>query len=534
MRMSGGLKLLALTLGLTGIFAGCENSPDSQPDKWIRPDGQVWYPQERAPAPAPAAAPAKPAPAAPAPVKPSSASAVYYPSGHAEHAALLVERMYPSEVVAGAPFEYMIKATNVSPTTVDNIVIDEVLPGGFTMTSSTPEGTRRDGGVVSFNLGALSPGQHKTITIKGTAGGAGTIEACARVYYTLPVCQTINVVSPALAVTKTAPAEVLFCDTIPVKITVTNTGTGVAKNVVVKDELPAGLKTVDGKSVVEMAAGDLGSGQSKEFTLNLKADKTGSFKNSASAASANGLSAKSGETTTVVRQPVLAITKKGPAKLFAGRPVTFEITVSNKGDAAAANTVIDDPVPAGATFVSATDGGKLVGNSVQWAVGSLAAGASKTVSVTMNVPSIGTIKNVAMAKATCADQVSAEAGTEFAGIPAILLEVVDSPDPVEVGGNTTYTIVATNQGSLADTNIKIVCTLEDQMGYVSSAGATAATVNGKTITFAPLASLAPGAKATWTVVVKANADGSVRFGTTMTSDQLTRPVQETEATNFYR
>ena len=59
MRMSGGLKLLALTLGLTGIFAGCENSPDSQPDKWIRPDGQVWYPQDRAPAPGPAAPPTR-------------------------------------------------------------------------------------------------------------------------------------------------------------------------------------------------------------------------------------------------------------------------------------------------------------------------------------------------------------------------------------------------------------------------------------------------------------------------------------------
>lgn len=534
MRLSGGLKLLVVSLGLTGIFAGCENSPDSQGEKWIRPDGEVWYGAEGEPAPAPAPAAAPAAKPVAAPAKPSSASSVYYPSGHAENAALLVERMYPAEVVANSAFEYTIKATNVSPTTVDNIVIDEVLPAGFTMTSSTPDGARRDGGVASFNLGSLSPGQSKTITIKGTAGGAGTIESCARVYYTLPVCQTINVVAPALQVTKTAPAEVLFCDTIPVKITVTNTGTGVAKNVVVKDELPAGLKTVDGKSTVEMAAGDLGSGQSKEFALTLKADKTGSFKNTATAASANGLNAKSSETTTVVRQPVLTIAKKGPAKLFAGRPVTFEITVSNKGDAAAANTVIDDPIPAGASFVSATEGGKLVGNAVQWTLGSLAAGATKTVSVTMNVPSIGTIKNVATARATCANQVSAEAGTEFAGIPAILLEVVDSPDPVEVGGTTTYTIVATNQGSLADTNIKIVATLEDQMAYVSSAGATAGTASGKTITFAPLASLAPGAKATWTVVVRASADGSVRFGTTMTSDQLTRPVQETEATNFYR
>ncbi|MCW5769273.1 MAG: DUF11 domain-containing protein [Phycisphaeraceae bacterium] len=528
MRLSGGLKILALSLGMCGMLMGCQSSGSSSGST-----GSLWYERDdsgRAPAPMPVSEPVKTS----APAKPSSANAVYYPTGHEHNAALLVERMYPSEVVAGQPFEYSIKVTNVSPTTLDNVVVDEVLPTGFTFTSSTPDGARRDGGVMSYNLGSFSPGQSKTITIKGNAGGAGTIESCARVYYTLPVCQTINVVAPALQVTKTAPSEVLYCDTIPVKIVVTNTGTGVARSVVVKDELPAGLKTTDGKSVVELAAGDLGAGQSKEFAMTLKADKTGSYRNSASAASSNGLSAKSNETTTVVRQPVLEIAKKGPARLFAGRPVTFEITVSNKGDAAAASTVIEDPIPAGATFVSATDGGTLVGNTVQWNVGSLAAGASKTVSVTMNVPSIGTIRNVATAKATCANPVSAEAGTEFAGIPAILLEVVDNPDPVEVGGQTTYTIIATNQGSLAGTNIRIVSTLEDEMAFVSAGGATNATVSGKTVTFAPLASLAPGASATWTVVVRAVADGDVRFTTQMTSDQLTRPVQENEATNFYR
>ena len=45
--------------------------------------------------------------------------------------------------------------------------------------------------------------------------------------------------------------------------------------------------------------------------------------------------------------------------------------------------------------------------------------------------------------------------------------------------------------------------------------------------------MAPGEKATWTVTVKALKAGDVRFKTKMTSDQLGRPVEETEATNLY-
>ena len=52
--------------------------------------------------------------------------------------------------------------------------------------------------------------------------------------------------------------------------------------------------------------------------------------------------------------------------------------------------------------------------------------------------------------------------------------------------------------------------------------------------FQPLATLAPKAKATWRVKVKSVGGGDVRFRVSMTSDQLGRPVEETEATNFYQ
>ena len=133
----------------------------------------------------------------------------------------------------------------------------------------------------------------------------------------------------------------------------------------------------------------------------------------------------------------------------------------------------------------------------------------------------------------CAKTVSATCDVEVTGIPAILLEVVDIEDPVQVGSRETYLIRATNQGSAPGTNIRIAATLEPNMRFVSADGATRGAGRGLGVTFDPLASLAPGEEAEWRIVVEAVSAGDVRFKVSMTSDQLTRPVEESEATNVY-
>ncbi len=151
------------------------------------------------------------------------------------------------------------------------------------------------------------------------------------------------------------------------------------------------------------------------------------------------------------------------------------------------------------------------------------------------VPSTaGTYTARATARATCAEGATVSVDTRIEGVAAILLEVVDLSDPIEVGQDETYLVTVTNQGTKADTNIRINCFLENTMKFISASGETETSVTNGTISFEPLASLAPGDKATWKVVVRAMGVGDVRFRATMDSDQLTRNVEETEATNFYK
>ncbi len=488
------------------------------------------------PEPIPAPAPVvKPAPApAPAPAPKAGACGNYTVTrDYQSSGAIRLVKSMPPTVQLNAPFEYTIKVTNMTDMMLADVVVKERIPDSLKNLSSSPAGKLADG-VVTWKMDSLAPRAAGKITVMATAVKAGCLQTCADVTYIVPACAKTNVVQPALAISKTAPAKVTICDPIPIKFVVSNKGSGTASNVKITDKLPDGLTTQDGKKTIEIPIGNLAAGKSATRTVNAKATKTGTFKNQAMAAAGGGLKAQSEVTTTVVTKPVLSVTKTGPKQEYLGRSVKYDITITNTGDAVAANTVVTDTIPAGVGQIKASAGGTMSQGRITWKIGDLAPKASRKVSVSYLPAKGGTIRNTAKATAVCADAASASAQTDIKAIAAILLEVIDVSDPIEVGKNETYVITVTNQGSANDTNILIKAVLEDSMEFVSASGATSGQHSGGTVTFAPLPSLAPKAKATWRVTVKAVKAGDVRFKVIMDSDQLTRDVQETEATNFYQ
>jgi len=342
-------------------------------------------------------------------------------------------------------------------------------------------------------------------------------------------------VQPELKLTKTLPAEVLICEPIQAIYVISNSGSGTARTIRIEDTLPAGLTTAEGKSSISVDAGTLAAGETREVMFNLKASKTGEYVSKAFAKADDGLTSDSGDVKMIVRQPKLAVKFDGPEKEFIGRPFTYNMTVTNTGDGTAKDSVLIATLPEGAKYEEAADGGVPIDAShVQWSLGELAPQASRKVSLAISGAIAGTLKNTATAQARCAETVTVSKDTNLTGISAILVEAIDVSDPLEVGQDQTYIITVTNQGSAPGTNIKLVCQLEDQMEFVSATGLTGGKAEGKTVTFAPLASLGAKGKAVWQVVVKAKDAADVRFRINVTSDQLTRPVEESESSNFYR
>ena len=115
------------------------------------------------------------------------------------------------------------------------------------------------------------------------------------------------------------------------------------------------------------------------------------------------------------QSPVLSISMSGPETAIAGELITYELTVSNSGNAEATNLTITDTLPDGATYVS---GGTLQGDTVTWNVPSLAAQKSTKMQFTFTVTD-----NIVNSEY----EVTSDEGAGAQGSKEVVTEIADSP-----------------------------------------------------------------------------------------------------------
>jgi uncharacterized repeat protein (TIGR01451 family) len=453
----------------------------------------------------------------------------YLPAGK-DNAAVRLTKTAPQQVMVGETFEYKLKVENRSTDTLRDAVLTANLPANMDVRSTRPK-AKLAGETATWSIDKMAAGASKTFTVSGSATKTGQMEACSDMRFTVPTaCVPIEAVEPALRVMLEGPDEVLICEPLAYTATVTNTGSGPAKNVSFSSKLPDGL-TVSRKRTISRDLGTLEPGKAKRIVFEADASKTGSMDVQASAKGGNGASGSDSVKTTV-RQPVLSVSVDAPKTRYVDGPMTARITVTNDGDGEARQTALTATVPDNVRFLSASDKGSRSGDRVSWDLGTLKPDASRTVTVKMKAIGKGDAKLFASSAATCS-KASARATTAVKGIPAILLECVDTTDPVPIGQNETYEIKVTNQGSAVGTGIVITCTLPEEMDFVSATGPTKHSVKGRKVTFEPIKSLAPKKQAKFKVVTKGTKPGDLRFEVTLKSDQMTKPAGETESTHVY-
>ncbi|HOX56218.1 MAG TPA: hypothetical protein P5205_04360 [Candidatus Paceibacterota bacterium] len=496
------------------------------------------------PAPPPQAPPPQAAPAA----KPSSGygpsystfeengvrwirGSMGFPTGLRESSGLLIEKTVPAEVLAGQKFDYAYKVSNLTDYPIQMVILNDRVSPNFSMAEADPKPTEVRDGVATWQLGNMGPKETKTVRLKGSSAEEGSVTTCGWATYRPLLCEDIKVVKANMQLVKKAPAEVVICDPIPMTLTVKNSGSSALTGVKVNDPLPAGL-TSDGKTSLAFDAGNLAPGESKEFKFNAVAAKTGEYVNKATAASTQGVTAEA-TSRTVVREPVLTVACTAPEQRYMGRPFDVSFTVANKGDTAAAGTLLEVPVPAGLTVKSASDGGQATASKITWNLASLAPNASQKVSAVFVAANAGSFQFSSSAKGTCAKLVSSTCQTRVVGVPAILLEKADDPDPLGVGTGetTTYTVKITNQGSADDNNVKMVVTIAPELAPVSATGNGA--ISGQTVTFPAVPRLAPKEAVTYKIVARGVKAGDGRTRFELNSDMLQSPVIAEESTHVY-
>jgi len=374
---------------------------------------------------------------------------------------LRLDKAIPEQVQINTPFEYGIKVTNETRNEVDSVVVREHLAANFKVLGSFPQALI-EYNTLAWPLGSIPAQSSKEIRIRGVATTMTRVAQCATMTFGSPVCVTADVVKPELLLIKVLPDEALICDMIPMRIGLKNIGSGTAENIVISDILPAGIETVNGETKLKIEVGTLETGQAREFTVNLKAERPGKYQNMATATASNAAATESALVGMTVGQPVLEISKAGPSKRRLETPLSYKITVTNSGNVSAQDLTLEDSIPSGMIPYKTNYGGKEGNGKIIWNLPPLSPHQSLVVEVVYKAIAEGTYTSKTLVRARCADPVSVTTETVVEGIAAILLEVIDVEDPIELGSYETYFITTTCQGTSDSTNVHITCELEER------------------------------------------------------------------------
>jgi hypothetical protein len=227
---------------------------------------------------------------------------------------------------------------------------------------------------------------------------------------------------------------------------------------------------------------------------------------------------------------VIALDCATPEKFPVNRFFEVCLTLRNTGDLAEPKTTVTLPLPQTVTVTDITAGGVSGGGQVTWQVADLASQTSTQLCCMVSGKTVGPAPFVSTATGSLAGKVNSACETKVFGIPAILLEKSDDPDPVDIGSNTVYTVKITNQGSAEDTNVRVVVDVAPELVPVDSATGV---ISGQTVVFPVVPTLAPKEAVTYTVTAKGfkAGDGHTKF--TLTSDMLHSPITAEESTQVY-
>jgi len=472
------------------------------------------------PQPAPAPAPA------PAPVADCDPGIV---TDYVDKYLVRLEKSAPAMVSLNDAYDY--DYTVIAKDKIKKVVVEEQIPAGTTYVSSDPEAEVK-GSNVTWTLYNLSKGDRIPLKLTVNPTEVADLSSCATITAYPEACTTTSVGVPELTIEKTTPNEqVLLGASVPWNITVTNVGNFCAYDVVVTDTLPAGVAHSSGEKVLTTELGTLAPGESRDITINTEATVTGEHCNVAVVDSSNAGSAKD-DACVVVVEAGLDVVKEGTPMQFVGKKASYTINVTNTGDVPLTDVVVTDTVPAQNKLLTA-EGAQISGNTATWTT-NLGAGESKSFELTV----------LGLQEGTYCNQVSAssseyglfgddDACTEWKGYPALLIEVIDTEDPLLVGEETTYVIQITNQGTAQDTNVGLEVQLPSELEVVSAAGDTQGTISGNKVSFAVYPVLQAKEIIEFRVVARAVAEGDARFRAQMDSDLLRSPVPEEEATQVY-
>ncbi len=484
---------------------------------------------------------------------------------------------------AGAEGYCDIYVDNLGPSDAQNVTLTDVLTSAAPFRVSRvrvspgtcaaiPTEPTRDF-TLNCTLGTIAAGTRGVVRVVVTAEDVTQINDTATVRSTTADPDKGNnkatgrvdfLGSADLSLVKTGDATVDAGGTLTYTITVTNSGPSTARDVVVRDTMPAGV-TFDSVTSpsgsctngqpdggkLECGLGNLANGATATITVvgRVTADLvpgTRLFNDaivSSATADPDNSDVRASIPTDVTASADLSVTKvDSPDPVTAGEQLKYTIVATNAGPSNAENVVLTDTLPAGTTFVESSGDAVCTAEEpgeVVCTLGTLAVGPGRTVKLTVavgaDVPDGTTLTNSVTVSSTTSDpngdnntattettvETSADLAIEAAATQTWQeQEALTSGDKKDKGTIVLLTLTVRNLGPSDAQNITVLDTLPlrpDKVGVESLPSACTYDSGQDHVVTCTAESLAAGGTLEFPIKLRVRAEGELTNTATVSS-----------------
>jgi uncharacterized repeat protein (TIGR01451 family) len=445
----------------------------------------------------------------------------------------------PKQIVIGRPASYTLRLQNKSGVAADDMVVSVKIPSWAEVVNTSPSHgnvTQADAdtssGTLQWQISQLPSQGTESLNLEIIPRASRPLELGVTWTFTpVGAKAVVEVQEPKLRMQIAGPDDVLFGKPNVYRLTLSNPGTGVAEHVSISVVPPGGD---DRDAAISHAIGDLAAGANKTVEIEMTARDAGKLRVQASATAEGDLHA---ETTKEVfcRKPELEVDWRGPAMQYAGTPATYFFRVRNPGTAAADDVAVHAVLPAGAEFVSASDGNAIDSSKreVKWRVGSLGPGDDCYMELRCVVRTPGD-NQIKVTAATSAGDLSdvKTASTNVVALADLKLDVTDPPGPVPVGEEAIYEVRIENRGTSAAEEVNVVGLFSEGLEPEAIDGGSYNVSDGR-VSFRPIHKIPAGQKVQLQIHARAMKTGTHVFrAEVLCRDQEIKLAAE-QTTRFY-
>ncbi|MEN8375404.1 MAG: FG-GAP-like repeat-containing protein [Gemmatimonadota bacterium] len=210
----------------------------------------------------------------------------------------------------------------------------------------------------------------------------------------------------------------------------------------------------------------------------------------------------------------LSVTASAPSTVAVGATINVSIQVGNAGPTAASDVALVATLPAGASFVSASDGGSASGSQVSWSIGTIGDGqtASRTLTLTADAAGARTVTASATASTPDPDPSNNGGGAAASATFTVVVQAdvrvsVAGPGALLPGDDATWTVTVANDGPSAAADVDVTLAFNAAPGGITPSDGGAQ--NGSTVSWPAVATIGAGASITRTVTAPTPPVGPV-------------------------